>query len=77
MLERKIIDDRIERFIDMVQTEVIDDIREHVHSSINKNDEKHMVMKLLAKPITDYVIAMTIDNLLTKELLDPKEIIDE
>ena len=74
---KRIIDPDIERFIQMIQEEVSDDIREHVYTSQSDKTEKVMVMKLLARPITDYVTAMLIDNLMSKDILSEEAIRDE
>lgn len=74
---KRVVDPDIERFIEMIQEEVSEDIREHVYTSHSKNEEKVMVMKLLARPITDYVTAMLIDNLMSKEILSEEAIRDE
>lgn len=74
---KRIIDPDIERFIQMIQEEVSDDIREHVYTSQSDKNEKVMVMKLLARPITDYVTAMLIDNLMSKDILSEDAIRDE
>ena len=73
----RVIDPDIERFIQMIQEEVSDDIREHVYTSQSDKTEKVMVMKLLARPITDYVTAMLIDNLMSKDILSEEAIRDE
>lgn len=74
---KRVIDPDIERFIQMIQEEVSDDIREHVYTSQSDKTEKVMVMKLLARPITDYVTAMLIDNLMSKDILSEEAIRDE
>lgn len=74
---KRIVDPDIERFIQMIQEEVSDDIREHVYTSQSDKNEKVMVMKLLARPITDYVTAMLIDNLMSKDILSEEAIRDE
>lgn len=74
---RRLLEPDIERFITMIQEEVSDDIREHVHISQSDSEEKVMVMKLLARPITDYVTAMLIDNLMSKDILSEEAIRDE
>ena len=62
--------DKLQRFILMIQAEVADDIRTHVHESkTSLGNEKKMVMQLLQKPITDYIVSMVLDNLLQKELI--------
>jgi hypothetical protein len=74
---KRIVDPDIERFIQMIQEEISDDIREHVYTSQSDKNEKVMVMKLLARPITDYVTAMLIDNLMSKDILSEEAIRDE
>jgi|TARA_B110000263_G_C15275338_1_gene495596 hypothetical protein len=62
-------DEKIDRFIDLIQVEVHEDIKQHVFENNSK-----FVMKHLEKPVTDYVVAMVIDNLLSKSILHLEEI---
>ena len=61
-------DEKIDRFIDLIQVEVHEDVKQHVFENNSK-----FVMKYLEKPVTDYIVAMVIDNLLSKSILNIDE----
>jgi len=56
--------DNIDRFIELIQVEVNDDIKMHVLD----NKSIHL-MEHLSKPVVNYVVAMVLDNLCKKALL--------
>lgn len=56
--------DNISKFIELIQVEVNDDIRQHVL----KNSSRHL-MEHLQEPVVNYVVAMVLDNLCKKALL--------
>ena len=55
----------LDRFIDLIQYEVNEDIKKHVLET-----NSHIVLEHLGKPVVDYVVAMVIDNLCSKALID-------
>ena len=50
--------DNISKFIELIQIEVNDDIRQHVLT----NSSRHL-MEHLQEPVVNYVVAMVLDNL--------------
>jgi hypothetical protein len=56
--------DNIDRFIELIQFEVNDDIKMHVLD----NKSIHL-MEHLQEPVVNYVVAMVLDNLCKKALL--------
>jgi hypothetical protein len=64
----------MERFIRLIQAEVVDDIKEHVFNGDASYEDSKMAYNHLSTPVVNYIVAMVLDNLLRKDLLLMKDI---